>query len=126
MLRERLLESREANEHLFTELKRYKRIFRMKPRAMNALFDENSKLREEIEAAKHDLQVFSMRSVQLDAENAKLRELVREVWRSCPVDEDDCKKCPHYIVESDEVWCDNPNRMSELGIEVEDGETGHV
>lgn len=49
---------------------------------------------------------------------AKLRELVLEVWRSCPVDEDDCKKCPHSIVESDEVWCDIPIRMSELGIEV--------
>ena len=46
MLRERLLESRESNEHLYTELRRYKSIFRMKPRAMNALFDENSKLRE--------------------------------------------------------------------------------
>lgn len=37
---------------------------------------DNAKLREEIEAAKHDLQVFSMGSVQLEADNAKLRELL--------------------------------------------------
>lgn len=41
---------------------------------------ENVKLREEIEAAKHDLQVFSMGSVQLEAENAKLWELVDELY----------------------------------------------
>lgn len=51
-------------------------------------------------------------------ENAKLRELVREIWRSCPVSEDDCAKCPHRIEESDEVWCDIPILMEALGVEV--------
>lgn len=50
-------------------------------------------------------------------ENAKLRELLLEAWRSCPVDEDDCKKCPHYMGESDYL-CDIPIRMEALGIEV--------
>lgn len=55
----------------------------------------------------------------LKAENAKLRELMLEIWRSCPVSENDCAKCPHRIEESDEDWCDIPILMSELGIEVE-------
>ena len=53
----------------------------------------------------------------VEAESAKLRELVLEIWRSCPVSEDDCAKCPHHIEESDEVWCDIPILMSELGVE---------
>ena len=52
-----------------------------------------------------------------ERENATLRDLVREVWRSCPVDEDDCKRCPHYMGESD-YWCDMPIRMETLGIEM--------
>lgn len=56
---------------------------------------------------------------KVEAENAKLRELVREIWRSCPVDEDDCAKCPHRIEESDEDWCDIPFLMEELGVEVD-------
>lgn len=56
---------------------------------------------------------------QLKAENAKLRELVQEIWRSCPVSEDDCAKCPHHIDESDEVWCDIPILMEKLGVEVD-------
>jgi len=45
-LREMLSESRQANEHLYVELKRYKRIFRTRPIDVNALFYENKKLRE--------------------------------------------------------------------------------
>ena len=55
---------------------------------------------------------------QLKAENAKLRELCHETWRSCPVEEDECKKCPHYLGEDGDVWCDIPIQMAELGIEV--------
>lgn len=46
MLREMLSESRQANEHIFTELKRYKDVMRTRPIAMNALFDEYTKLRK--------------------------------------------------------------------------------
>ena len=53
-------------------------------------------------------------------ENARLREMVLEIWRSCPVSEDECKKCPHHMGESDEDWCDIPISMQELGIEVTD------
>jgi len=52
-------------------------------------------------------------------ENERLRELVREIWRSCPTSEDDCARCPHRIEESDEVWCDIPILMVELGVEVD-------
>lgn len=55
----------------------------------------------------------------LSEEVVKLRELVREIWRSCPVSEDDCAKCPHRIEESDEVWCDIPILMEALGVEVD-------
>ena len=47
-----------------------------------------------------------------------LEELVQEIWKSCPTDEDDCNRCPHRLVEDDEDWCDIPIRMRELGIEV--------
>jgi len=45
-LHEMLSESRQANEHLYTELKRNKSILRTRPNAMTALYDENTKLRE--------------------------------------------------------------------------------
>ena len=40
---------------------------------------ENAKLREELDAAKHDLSVFSEEIVAAKAENDKLRELVRDM-----------------------------------------------
>ena len=43
--------------------------------AVNAL-DECAKLRDELDAAKHDLSLFSERIVELGAENAKLHELL--------------------------------------------------
>lgn len=47
------------------------------------------------------------------AENAKLRELVRDMWRGCPVDERDCIACDF---ERDGM-CDLFDRMRELGVE---------
>lgn len=68
--------------------------------ASDALIDtlerENARLREELEAAKHDLQVFSRGAVELNAENAKLRELcedmldcieIRASWHRPPTEE---------------------------------------
>ena len=61
----------------------------------------------------------AMGDADLAAENAKLRELVLELWRSCPVSVSDCKMCmcPHYIEESEGDWCDISIRIDELGIE---------
>lgn len=59
------------------------------------------------------------RIVRLEDEGAKLRELVLEIWRSCPVSEDDCAKCQHHIEESDEDWCDILILMEELGVGVD-------
>lgn len=49
-LHEMLSESRQANERLYTELKRHKSIFRTRPNAMTALYDENAKLRELVQS----------------------------------------------------------------------------
>lgn len=48
----------------------------------------------------------------LNDENDKLRELVRDMWRSCPVDERDCIACDF---ERDGT-CDLCDRMKELGV----------
>ena len=94
---------------------------------IDKLKSENDKLRERTEWLEDELRkqmsatsTFMAMARTYQDDNKKLRELVCEVWRSCPVNEDDCKKCPHYIEESDEVWCDVPIRMHELGIEVSD------
>lgn len=46
---------------------------------MKRLRAENAKLREELEAAKHDLQVFSANLARLGAENARLVDVLHEV-----------------------------------------------
>ena len=43
---------------------------------LDELLADNAKLREELDAAKHDLSLFSERIVELGADNAKLSELV--------------------------------------------------
>ena len=54
---------------------------------LDELLTENAKLRDELDAAKHDLSLFSRRIVELGAENAKLRELVRcLVYATHPLD----------------------------------------
>lgn len=77
---------------------------------------ENAKLQEEIEATKHDLQVFSIRSVQLDADNAKLRELVLGLkWCSENYGCEDA--CPLYD-KSEPDHCRDERLLRELGMEV--------
>lgn len=51
--------------------------------------------------------------VTLNADNATLRELVRDMWRGCPVDERDCIDCDF---ERDGM-CDLFDRMRELGVD---------
>ena len=75
------------------------------------LQDENAKLREEIEAAKHDLSLFSGELVASKLENAKLRELVKEM-RVCL--EDECKRCHEWG-----DACDIEHQMHKLGVEVD-------
>lgn len=52
---------------------------------------ENAKLRDELDAAKHDLSLFSERIVELGAENAKLRE---SLDRAAGIIADICGECP--------------------------------
>lgn len=61
------------------------------------------------------LSLVSKRMSFLEAENDRLRKLVLEIWRSCRVYEDDCAKCSHRLTD-DEVWCDIPILMQELGV----------
>lgn len=81
----------------------------------NALDNENAKLREEIEAAKHDLQVFSMGSVQLEAENAKLRGLVKRMFDRVNYE---CHCCSIFCSDWDEdnECCVFTTLMRELGV----------
>ena len=51
----------------------------------------------------------------LAAENAKLRELVSELWVSCPVHDSDCDECQH---KGGRTGCELYDRMRELGVEV--------
>ena len=56
------------------------------------------------------------RAQDLQAESAKLRELVQELWVSCPVHDSDCDECKH---KGGRTGCELYDRMRELGIEVE-------
>lgn len=48
-------------------------------------------------------------------ENAKLRELVSELWVSCPIHESDCDECQH---KGGRRGCELYDRMRELGVEL--------
>jgi hypothetical protein len=50
---------------------------------------------------------------ELLAENAKLRELVSELWVSCPVHDSDCDECKH---KGGRTGCELYDRMLELGV----------
>jgi hypothetical protein len=58
----------------------------------------------------------------IEAENAKLRDLVLDAWTSCPVSADDCLACKHCLNadddEAEQIECELYVRMRELGIEV--------
>lgn len=54
------------------------------------------------------------RYMSMKAENAKLRELVWDVWQSCPVYTADCYGCDHHRSDG---GCKLYDRMCELGIE---------
>lgn len=91
-------------------------------RTRNAVLGrDNAKLREEIEAAKYDLSIFSKRIVELDSENAKLRELARHM-RTCMEHYEmdgtiSCDRCP---LDNDTGNCDFERRMRELGVDTGD------
>ena len=93
---------------------------------------ENAKLRDELDAAKHDLSLFSERIVELGAENAKLLELVRDVYKAahmlCEAWDGSCSKeadgmslhsvCPIGDTSELCVFGKLEDRMRELGVEV--------
>ena len=63
------------------------------------------------------IEVLCGRICDLEAENAKLRELVRDLWEACPVDGYYCiYHCKHYDKES-ESHCKLEDRMRELGVD---------
>ena len=80
---------------------------------------ENAALREECDGWKKlcvDQEVVHvMHEDALDNENAKLRELVSELWVSCPVHDSDCDECQH---KGGRTGCELYDRMRELGVEV--------
>ena len=80
------------------------------------LMAQNAKLREEIEAAKHDLQVFSMGSVQLEADNDTLRELVKRMFDRVNYE---CRCCSVFCSDWDEdnECCVFTTLMRELGVD---------
>lgn len=67
----------------------------------------------EVEAAKHDLSIFSGRIVELDAENAKLRELALYIMHQCNDGNPRCNEC----IDWNDGECVALLRMRELGIE---------
>lgn len=84
------------------------------------LLAENARLWEELEAAKHDLQVFSMGSVQLEADNAKLRELCAGLLTGyeCGYGEL-CKGCMWNGVSDSKTFLCLPRAIArDLGVEV--------
>lgn len=92
-------------------------------RQVDALQAANAKLREELDAAKHDLSLFSEKIVATSAENVRLRELAAilchcmQIKASC----DDCRINGHKgELASDPLCaCDSLHEMlRELGIEV--------
>ena len=74
---------------------------------------ENAKLREE----RDKMDVWHSKELSAAmAEIAKLRELVQELWVSCPVHDSDCDECKH---KGGRTGCELYDRMRELGVEVE-------
>ncbi len=71
-LRELLSESRQANERMYIKIKRYKNVLRTRPISMNALFDENTKLRE--------LATEAIRLMQADGPDCGLCKHYSECW----------------------------------------------
>lgn len=55
--------------------------------------------------------------LDLEDENAKLRELALDLLHCSPTDKSDCVECPHHIEGKNNHWCDIPSIMQELGIE---------
>lgn len=58
---------------------------------------------------------------QLEAENAKLRELVADMWNGMCGYGHDCRYCEHYELYAEQRFvgeCEYHRRMRELGVEV--------
>jgi len=81
------------------------------------LQDERDRLRAERDGWKKlctDQEVMHvMREKTLDNENAKLRELISELWVSCPLHDSDCDECRHR---GGRTGCELYDRMRELGV----------
>ena len=85
-------------------------------REAQRLQHENDVLREMVGKLSSTL---SERVIESEAENAKLRELVMDMYRCS----DPCNDCPHYNTSNSGFYCGlgigwKVRRMRELGIEV--------
>ena len=71
---------------------------------------------EQVLTLRADVNAFADDVRLLESENVKLRELVRDIWQSCPVYVDNCYGCEYHRSDGE---CELYDRMHELGIEVE-------
>lgn len=82
------------------------------------LRDDLQRANDAVLDAEHDESRAWDRVRKAEAENAKLRELVRDMWKGCPADGYYCiYHCPRYDKTS-ESHCKLYDRMKKLGIEV--------
>lgn len=78
---------------------------------------KNDKLQNDAELLRAMLSQVQTEKRCYMAENAKLRELMRDLWEACPVDGYYCiYHCKHYDKES-ESHCKLEDRMRELGVD---------
>lgn len=61
---------------------------------------------------------------KLKQEREQLRDLLCELWNSCPVWEDDCLKCEHCTGDGGVLDCELYSQMREFGIDFDDVRDG--
>lgn len=84
---------------------------------MSCIEADNAKLQNDAELLRAMLSQVQTEKRCYMAENAKLRELVRDLWEACPADGYYCiYHCKHYDKES-ESHCKMEDRMRELGVD---------
>ena len=86
-----------------------------------SMADENAKLRNQLhdqqDTAQHNFVRNAREYKRVCDENAKLRELVADLWTHCPADRYYCSLCEYGNDDGSE--CKLADRMRELGVEVD-------
>lgn len=116
-----------SNRAALNEARAYRELNNAQIDIIERLKAENAKLREERDHW-HVEQVHAYgnwedahkRALELEAENTKLRELVRHLYECmCNVDDDGNFECDSCEYDSAEGKCDFERRMRELRVEVD-------